>query len=79
MTETTTHTMWRNPRDTDPGEERQDLLMAAALAAAMVEYRHYKRVRTEAGNPARGDNGWRTVARVERLARRSQGSRREST
>jgi hypothetical protein len=48
----------------------EEALLAAALTAALVEYRRYVQQRNAQASPGTGTN-WRTVACVERLARRA--------
>ncbi len=45
----------------------ENALLAAALAATLVEYRRYVQQRSAPDRPEVGAH-WRTVARVERLA-----------
>jgi hypothetical protein len=53
-------------------DSHEDLPMAAALAAALVEYQQYKKHRSEDSKPANGNAGWRTVTRIEQLAQTGQ-------
>jgi hypothetical protein len=48
----------------------EEALLAAALTAALVEYRRYVQQRNAQASPGVGTN-WRTMACVERLARQA--------
>jgi hypothetical protein len=76
MSESQLDRSWQTTAEPMVVEVREDLPMAAALAAALVEYQQYKRHRTEDSSSANGSAGWRTVARVEQLARTSQRNQR---
>jgi hypothetical protein len=76
MSESQLDRSWQSTAEPMVVEVREDLPLAAALAAALLEYQQYKRHRTEDGSSANGNAGWRTVARVEQLARTNQRSPR---
>lgn len=48
-------------------EHREEILLAAALAATLVEYRHYVGERNDHASPHSANAKWRLMARIEQL------------